>query len=275
MGIKSYRPTSPGRRFGQVADFAEITKNTPEKSLLVRRVASGGRNNYGRMTSEHRGGGAKRMFRLIDFKRDKDGIPATVATIEYDPNRSARIALLHYKDGEKRYILCPNGLVVGQVIMSGPTSEPKPGNCMALANIPVGLEIHNVELTPGRGAQFARSAGIVAQLAAREGDYAVINLPSGEIRRVHVNCRATIGQVSNIDHANITIGKAGRNRHRGWRPHVRGSAKNPVSHPHGGGEGRAGTGRAPVSRTGVLSKGGKTRRPNAPTNKFIIRRRKK
>lgn len=275
MGIKSYRPTSPGRRFGQVLDFKEITKTTPEKSLLVRRVASAGRNNYGRLTSEHRGGGNKRMFRLIDFKRDKDGIPATVAAIEYDPNRSARIALLHYKDGEKRYILSPNGLTVGMVIMSGTTAEPKVGNCMPLAAIPVGLEIHNVEMTPGRGAQFARSAGIVAQLAAREGDYAVINLPSGEIRKVHVNCRATIGQVSNLDHANVSIGKAGRNRHRGWRPHVRGSAKNPVSHPHGGGEGRAGTGRAPVSRTGVLSKGGKTRRPNAPTNKFIIRRRKK
>lgn len=275
MGILSYRPTSPGRRFGQVLDYAEITKNKPEKSLLKRMVPSGGRNNHGHVTAHHRGGGAKRMFRVIDFKRDKDEVEAKVAAIEYDPNRSARVALLYYADGEKRYILAPNGLQVGETLMSGTNVEPKAGNCMPLSSIPVGLPVHNVEMTPGRGAQLARSAGIQAQLSAREGDYAVILLASGEIRKVHVKCRATIGQVGNVDHINVSIGKAGRNRHRGWRPHVRGSAKNPVSHPHGGGEGRAGTGRAPVSATGVLSKGGKTRKPNHPSNKFIIRRRTK
>lgn len=273
MGIKSYKPTSAGRRFGTVLDFEEITRKEPEKSLVTRHARSGGRNNLGRLTAQHRGGGARKMYRQIDFRRDKDEIPAKVASIEYDPNRSARIALLHYADGEKRYILAPKGLSVGDTVVSGKTAEPKTGNCMPLSSIPLGLEVHNVEMHAGKGGQLARSAGVVAQIAAREGEYAVINLSSGEIRRVHVNCRATIGQVSNVDHINICVGKAGRNRHRGWRPHVRGSAKNPVSHPHGGGEGRAGTGRAPVSATGVLSKGGKTRKPNHPSNKFIIRRR--
>lgn len=275
MGIKGYRPTSAGRRFGTVLTYEEITRKQPEKSLLLRMPPSGGRNNHGHLTTPHRGGGARRMFRQVDFRRDKDDIPARVVSIEYDPNRSARIALLDYADGEKRYILAPVGLEVGQTVMSGKSVEPKVGNCMPLASIPLGLGVHSVEMTPGRGGQLARSAGCFAQLSAREGDYAVVALSSGEIRKVHVSCRATIGQVSNIDHVNVSIGKAGRNRHRGWRPHVRGSAKNPVSHPHGGGEGRAGTGRAPVSWSGVLAKGGKTRKPNHPSNRFIVRRRKK
>ena len=275
MGIKKYKPTSAGRRGGSVLDYVEITRTEPEKSLLRPLNRTGGRNNHGHMTSRHRGGGNKRMYRLIDFRRDKDGIPARVASIEYDPNRSAFIALLHYADGEKRYILCPLGLAVGQTVQSGPTAEPMPGNSMRLADIPVGLEIHAIELSAGRGAQICRSAGCTAQLQAREGDYAVLSLSSGELRRVHTSCRATIGRVGNTDHQNVKLGKAGRKRHLGVRPHVRGTAMNPVDHPMGGGEGRTAGGRHPCSPTAVLSKGGKTRRRGNPTSKFILRRRKK
>ena len=275
MGIRKYKPTSPGRRHGSVLDFAEITTTKPEKSLLEPLKKTGGRNNLGRITCRRRGGGHKRRYRRIDFKRNKDGIPAKVATIEYDPNRSARIALLHYADGEKRYILCPIGLEVGQTISSGTGAEPLPGNAMRLADIPVGLTIHNIELREGRGGQICRSAGGAAQLQAREGKYAVILMPSGELRRIHVNCRATIGRVGNADHQNVKLGKAGRRRHLGRRPHVRGTAMNPVDHPMGGGEGRTAGGRHPCSPTAVLAKGGRTRRRNHPTDKFILRRRKK
>ena len=275
MGIRKYKPTSPGRRHGSVLDFAEITRTTPEKSLLRPLKKSGGRNNLGRITVRFRGGGAKRRYRLIDFKRNKDGIPAKVFSIEYDPNRSVYIALLHYADGEKRYILCPLGLSVGQSLLSGSTAEPLPGNSMPLANIPVGLQIHNIELTPGRGGQVVRSAGCTAQLQAREGKYAVVLLPSGELRRIHVSCRASIGRLGNTDHQNVKLGKAGRRRHLGRRPHVRGTAMNPVDHPMGGGEGRTSGGRHPCSPTAVLAKGGRTRRRNHPTDAFIIRRRKK
>jgi len=274
MAIKQYRPTSPGRRRGSVLDYAEITSTTPEKSLLRGVRKTGGRNNNGHLTRRHRGGGNKRAYRIIDFKRDKDGIPARVATIEYDPNRSANIALLHYRDGEKRYILAPLGLAVGQTLTSGAGSEPLLGNSLALADIPVGLEIHNVELSVGRGGQMCRSAGSVAQLQAREGDYAIVMLSSGELRKVHVRCRATIGRIGNTDHQNVSLGKAGRKRHMGHRPVVRGTAQNPVDHPMGGGEGRTAGGRHPCSPSGVLAKGGKTRRRNHPTNKFILRRRK-
>ena len=273
--LKYYKPTSPGRRFASVVDFSELTRKEPEKALLEPLPKSGGRNNAGNYTARHRGGGAKRLYRIIDFKRGKDGIPASVAAIEYDPNRSARIALLHYKDGEKRYILAPEGLKVGDTVVSGEQVEPKVGNTMSLKNIPLGMQIHNVELQIGRGAQMVRSAGSVATLLAREGGYAHVVLPSGEIRKVHENCRATIGQLGNLDHINVTYGKAGRRRHMGKRPRVRGVAQNPVSHPMGGGEGRAHGGRPPCSRTGVLSKGGKTRDRRAISNKFIIRRRQK
>ncbi len=275
MGIRKYKPTSPGRRHGTVLDFAEITSTTPEKSLLRPLKKTGGRNNRGRITCRHRGGGHKRRYRMIDFKRNKDGIPAKVATIEYDPNRSSRIALLHYADGEKRYILCPIGMEVGMTIASGSGAEPLPGNSMALADIPVGLTIHNIELKPGRGGQICRSAGVAAQLQAREGNYAVVLLPSGELRRIHISCRATIGRVGNADHQNVKLGKAGRRRHLGRRPTVRGTAMNPVDHPMGGGEGRTAGGRHPCSPTAVLAKGGRTRRRNHPTDKFILRRRKK
>jgi large subunit ribosomal protein L2 len=275
MGIKKYRPTSPGRRGGSVLEYTELTSRTPEKSLLRPLHRTGGRNNHGHMTSRRRGGGNKRRYRLIDFKRDKDGVPARVATLEYDPNRSAFIALLHYADGEKRYILAPLGLGVGQTIASGKGAEPAPGNAMRLAEIPVGLEIHNIELHPGKGGQLCRSAGCSAQLQAREGDYAVVQLSSGELRRIHVRCRATIGRLGNTDHQNIKLGKAGRSRHLGIRPYVRGTAQNPVDHPMGGGEGRTAGGRHPCSPTGVLAKGGKTRRRSNPTSKFILRRRKK
>jgi large subunit ribosomal protein L2 len=275
MGIKKYKPTSPGRRHGSVLDFEEITKREPEKSLLEPLRSTGGRNNHGRITSRRRGGGHKRRYRIIDFKRDKNGIPARVHSIEYDPNRSANIALLHYADGEKRYIIAPLGLQVGQAIESGPKAEPLAGNSMQLADIPVGLHIHNIELNAGRGAQICRSAGSFAQLQAREGDYAVILLPSGELRRIHVRCNATIGRIGNTDHQNLKLGKAGRNRHLGRRPKVRGTAMNPVDHPMGGGEGRTAGGRHPCSPLGVLSKGGRTRRRNHPTDRFIIRRRKK
>lgn len=275
MGIRKYKPTSPGRRHGSVLDFAEITRSTPEKSLLRPIKKSGGRNNLGRITVRFRGGGAKRRYRLIDFKRNKDGIPAKVFSIEYDPNRTVYIALLHYADGEKRYILCPLGLSVGQTLLSGSQAEPLAGNSMPLANIPVGLQIHNIELTPGRGGQVVRSAGCTAQLQAREGKYAVVLLPSGELRRIHVSCRASIGRLGNTDHQNVKLGKAGRRRHLGRRPHVRGTAMNPVDHPMGGGEGRTAGGRHPCSPTAVLAKGGRTRRRNHPTDAFIIRRRKK
>jgi len=275
MGIRKYKPTSPGRRQGSVLEYSEITTTEPEKSLLRPLKRTGGRNNYGRITCRHRGGGNKRKYRVIDFKRDKDGVPAKVHSIEYDPNRTCFIALLHYVDGEKRYILAPLGLEVGQTVMSGRLAEPNPGNALPLENIPVGLQIHNVELSAGRGGQIGRSAGSYAQLTAREGTHAVVQMPSGELRRIHVGCRATIGRLGNTDHQNVKLGKAGRKRHLGRRPHVRGTAMNPVDHPHGGGEGRTSGGRHPCSPTGVLAKGGRTRRKNHPTDTFIIRRRKK
>lgn len=276
MAIRRFKPTSPGRRHGSVLDFRkEITCTEPEKSLLEPIRKTGGRNNYGRMTSRRRGGGARRHYRRIDFKRRKDGIPATVKTIEYDPNRSANIALLAYADGEKTYILAPKGLQVGQVVMNGSEAEPKVGNSMCLSDIPVGLDIHAIEMTPGKGAQLCRSAGNVSRLMAREGKYAVVVLPSGEMRRVHIDCRATIGSVGNADHQHVSLGKAGRARHKGRRPKVRGTAQNPIAHPMGGGEGRSAGGRHPCSPTGVLAKGGKTRAPKKASNKLIIRRRKK
>ena len=275
MGIKKYKPTSAGRRHGSVLDFSDLTKTKPEKSLLRPLKKTGGRNNHGRITCRRRGGGHKRMYRVIDFKRKKLGVPAKVHSIEYDPNRSANIALLHYVDGEKAYIIAPLGLEVGQTIMSGPGAEPNPGNAMRLADIPIGLHIHNIELNPGRGGQICRSAGSYSQLMAREGSYAVVLLPSGELRRIHTSCMATIGRIGNNDHQNIKLGKAGRRRHMGRRPKVRGTAMNPVDHPMGGGEGRTAGGRHPCSPTAVLAKGGRTRRRNHPTDKFVIRRRKK
>jgi large subunit ribosomal protein L2 len=274
MGIKTYRPTSAGRRHGTVLDYSELTRTEPEESLLAPHRRTGGRNNHGHQTRRHRGGGNKRMYRIIDFRRDKDGIPAKVFSIEYDPNRSANLALLHYADGEKRYIIAPLGLVVGSTLLSGKGADPTLGNSMKLSEIPVGMEIHNVELHSGKGAQICRSAGSVAQLTAREGAYAIVTLSSGELRKVHVECRATIGRIGNTDHQNVKLGKAGRKRHMGHRPVVRGTAMNPVDHPMGGGEGRTAGGRHPCSPSGVLAKGGKTRRPNHPTDKFIMRRRK-
>ncbi|MDO9107674.1 MAG: 50S ribosomal protein L2 [Coriobacteriia bacterium] len=276
MGLKKYKPTSPGRRFQSVSDFAEITCTTPEKSLLEPLHKTGGRNNNGRITTRHKGGGHKRRYRLIDFKRNKDGIPAKVATIEYDPNRSARIALLHYADGEKRYILAPKGLKVGQQIMSGSTADIVAGNSLQIKDIPTGTVVHAVELQPGKGAAMARSAGTSIQLMGKEGDYAILRMPSSEMRRVLVTCRATIGEVGNSDHGNITIGKAGRNRWLGLRPTVRGTAMNPVDHPHGGGEGKNKTaGRHPVSPWGVPTKGHRTRKKGKASDRLIIRRRKK
>lgn len=275
MGIKSYKPTSPGRRHGNVLDFVELTTSKPEKGLLAPLKKTGGRNNHGRITARRRGGGHKRRYRIIDWKRDKDGVPAKVATIEYDPNRSANIALLHYADGEKRYILAPLGLTQGQTVVSGPGSDPRPGNAMKLIDIPIGQTVHNIELKVGRGGQVCRSAGSSAQLTARDGEYAVISMPSGELRRIHVQCRATIGRVGNTDHQNVKLGKAGRKRHMGRRPEVRGTAMNPVDHPMGGGEGRTAGGRHPCGPTGKLSKGGRTRRRNHPSDKFILRRRRK
>ncbi|MCS7304213.1 MAG: 50S ribosomal protein L2 [Thermoguttaceae bacterium] len=275
MGIRVYKPTSPGRRGASVSDFAELTPGAkPEKSLLIPKHKTGGRNNQGIITARHRGGGHKRMIRIIDFRRNKDGIPAIVDSIQYDPNRSARIALLKYLDGEKRYILAPEGLKEGMQVMSGPDAPPMVGNCLPLAKIPLGLEIHNIELQPGAGGVLCRAAGTYAILAAKEATWAQINLPSGEIRRVHINCRATIGKVGNADHMNIQIGKAGRNRWLGWRPYVRGTAMNPIDHPHGGGEGRSKGGNHPVSPTGVPAKGGSTRKRRKPSNKAIIRRRR-
>ncbi len=275
MPIRKYKPTSPGRRFGSVIDFKDLTKKKPEKSLLEPKKRTGGRNNHGHTTARFRGGGHKRQYRRIDFSRRKDGIAARVASLEYDPNRSARIALLHYEDGEKRYILAPLGLNVGDVIRSGEGAEPKVGHCLELRHIPVGLSVHNVELEPGRGGRIARSAGSTVQFSALDGDAAVLIFPSGELRRVHARCRATIGQIGNLDHQNVSLGKAGRKRWLGRRPHVRGVAQNPVAHPMGGGEGRSGGGRHPCSPTGKLSKGGKTRNRRKPSNRFIMRRRKK
>lgn len=274
MPIRHYKPTSPGRRFQTVSTFEEITTTTPERRLLRPIKKTGGRNNYGRITSRHRGGGHKRRYRIIDFKRTKDGVPAKVASIEYDPNRSARVALLHYVDGEKAYILAPAGLQVGDTIMSGSQAEIRPGNAMALQDIPLGMTIHNIEIHPGKGGQLARSAGTSAQLMAREGKYAQLRLTSGEMRLVLSVCRATIGQVGNTDHENISVGKAGRTRWLGKRPHVRGVAMNPVDHPHGGGEGKTSGGRHPVTPWGVPTKGYKTRR-NKRTGKLIVRRRTK
>ncbi|MFS8523360.1 MAG: 50S ribosomal protein L2 [Limnochordales bacterium] len=276
MSVKRYKPTSPGRRGMTVASFEEITKTEPEKSLLEPLKKTGGRNNQGRTTTRFRGGGHKRMYRIIDFKRDKDGIPAKVASIEYDPNRSARIALLHYADGEKRYILAPLGLKPGDVVESGPDADIKPGNALPLANIPVGTMVHAIELKPGKGAQLARSAGTAAQLMAREGNYATLRLPSGEFRMVHVSCRATVGQVGNVEHENIVIGKAGRMRWLGRRPHQRGVSMNPVDHPHGGGEGKAPIGLPrPVTPWGKPTLGYRTRKKNKKSDAYIVRRRHK
>ena len=276
MGLKQYKPTSPGRRFQTVSDFAEITSTTPEKSLLEPLPKKGGRNNNGRITTRHQGGAHKRRYRVIDFKRNKDGVPAKVATIEYDPNRSARIALLHYADGEKRYILAPKSLAVGDVVSNGPGSDIRPGNALPLADIPVGTVVHAVELQPGRGAALARSAGTSIQLMGKEADYAILRMPSSEMRRVLVTCRATIGEVGNSDHGNIKIGKAGRNRWKGKRPSVRGTAMNPVDHPHGGGEGKnKSAGRHHVTPWGVPTKGHRTRSKKKASSRLIIRRRKK
>jgi len=272
MGIKSFKPTSPARRYYSVSDFKEITKAEPERSLVEKQTSKGGRNNYGRITSRFRGGGHKQRYRIIDFKRDKIGIPATVAAVEYDPNRTARIALLHYADGEKRYILAPDGMVVGAKLIASRNADIKPGNSLTLRYIPPGTSIHNIEIKKGKGGQLVRSAGVAAQLMAKDGDYAQVRLPSGEIRKVHVDCRATIGQVSNIEHANITLGKAGRARWLGRRPHNRGVTMNPVDHPMGGGEGRSSGGRHPCSPWGQLAKGLKTRN-NKRTDGMIIRRR--
>jgi len=276
MALRKYKPTSPGRRFQSVSDFAEITRSEPEKSLLAPLHKTGGRNNNGRITTRHQGGGHKRRYRIIDFKRNKDGVPAKVATIEYDPNRSGRIALLHYADGEKRYILCPGRLAVGDVVMSGPGADIKPGNALPLADIPTGTVVHAIELQPGRGAALARSAGTSAQLMAKEGAYAIMRMPSSEMRMVPLGCRATIGIVGNADHDGITIGKAGRNRWLGKRPTVRGTAMNPVDHPHGGGEGKnKSAGRHPVTPWGVPTKGHRTRNKKKASSSLIIRRRKK
>jgi large subunit ribosomal protein L2 len=272
MANKLFKPTSPGRRFQVGSTFEEVTRSKPEKSLLRPLPKTGGRNVNGRITCRHRGGGHKRQFRLIDFKRDKNAIPATVASIEYDPNRSARIALLHYRDGAKSYILAPVGLGLGDVVLSGENAEIKPGNALPLRNIPVGTVIHNVELKPKKGAQLIRSAGASGQLMAKEGKYAQVKCPSNEVRMVLLDCYATIGQVSNIDHENRSLGKAGKTRWLGRRPKVRGVAMNPVDHPLGGGEGKSSGGRHPVTPWGVPTKGFKTRDKNKPSNKYIVRR---
>lgn len=273
MGVKIYKPTSPGRRHMTGYDFSEITETEPERSLLTSQKKKAGRNNQGRMTVRHRGGGHKRRYRIIDWKRDKDGIPGRVASIEYDPNRTARIALIVYADGEKRYIVAPLGLQVSDTVMSGREAEISVGNSLSLADIPVGTVIHNLELLPGKGAQLVRSAGTSAQLMAKEGSYATVRLPSGEMRMIHIDCRATIGQVGNTEHSTIKIGKAGRKRHMGWRPTVRGSAMNPTDHPHGGGEGKAPIGLpGPKTPWGKPTHGKKTRKRKR-TDKFIVRRR--
>ena len=275
MGIRKYKPTTPGRRNATVSDFADLTKGAkPEKSLLRPLTKKGGRNNQGKITARHRGGGHKRKYRLVDFLRKKDGVPAKVDSIQYDPNRSARIALLHYADGEKRYIVAPDGLEVGATVCSGETAPPSIGNAMPLKSIPLGTSVHNVELQPGQGAVLCRSAGASATLMARESGWAQLSLPSGEIRRVPSLCRATIGKVGNSEHMNIRLGKAGRARWLGRRPHVRGTAMNPIDHPHGGGEGRTKGGRHPVSPTGVPAKGGSTRQYRKASNGAIVRRRR-
>ncbi|NSW87973.1 MAG: 50S ribosomal protein L2 [Syntrophobacteraceae bacterium] len=273
MGIRKVNPTSPGRRFQTYTTFDEITRTEPEKSLVEPLKKSGGRNNSGRVTAWHRGGGNKRLYRRIDFKRDKENIPAKVASIEYDPNRSSHIALLHYRDGEKRYIIAPVGLSVGDMVLTGPEADIKPGNCLRLANIPLGTVVHNVEMKPGKGGQLARSAGSSIQLIAKEGKNAILRLPSTEMRMVPLECKATIGQVGNIDHENASLGKAGRKRWLGKRPHVRGVAMNPVDHPMGGGEGRSSGGRHPCTPWGVPTKGYRTRK-SKPSDKNIIHRRK-
>ncbi len=274
MAVKKVKPTSPGRRFQVYSSFEEISRTTPEKSLLKRLKKTGGRNVNGRITARHRGGGAKKHYRMIDFKRDKIGVPAKVAAIEYDPNRSARIALLHYVDGEKRYILAPLNLAVGDAVMSGPEADIKPGNALPLSNIPLGTHIHNIELRLGKGGQIVRSAGTFAQLMAKEDKYALVKLPSGEVRMVLLNCKATIGQLGNVVHENISMGKAGRSRWLGRRPRVRGVAMNPVDHPMGGGEGRSSGGRHPCSPWGKPTKGYRTRK-NRTSDRYIVKRRTK
>ena len=274
MAIKKYNPTSPARRFMTVSDFAEITKKSPERSLLAKKDKHAGRNSYGRITVRHRGGGNRRKYRIIDFKRNKDGMPATVIGVEYDPNRSANIALVQYEDGEKAYIIAPIGLTDGDVVVSGEGADIKPGNALFIKDIPVGTLIHNIELYPGKGAQLVRSAGNSAQLMAKEGDYAQVRLPSGEVRMIRLDCKATIGVVGNQQHENVSIGKAGRKRHMGWRPTVRGVVMNPNDHPHGGGAGKSPIGRpAPVTPWGKPALGLKTRKTKNRTDKFIVKRR--
>ena len=274
MAIKKYNPTSPARRFMTVSDCAEITKKSPERSLLAKKDKHAGRNSYGRITVRHRGGGNRRKYRIIDFKRNKDGMPATVIGVEYDPNRSANIALIQYEDGEKAYIIAPIGLTDGDVVVSGEGADIKPGNALFIKDIPVGTLIHNIELYPGKGAQLVRSAGNSAQLMAKEGDYAQVRLPSGEVRMIRLDCKATIGVVGNQQHENVSIGKAGRKRHMGWRPTVRGVVMNPNDHPHGGGEGKSPIGRpAPVTPWGKPALGLKTRKTKNRTDKFIVKRR--
>jgi large subunit ribosomal protein L2 len=275
MPVKRYKPTSPGRRFATFADRSELTDKPPEKTLVEGLTKSGGRNANGRITSRHRGGGAKRKYRVIDFKRTKDGVPASVAAIEYDPNRTAHIALLHYADGDKRYILAPNRLRVGMTVMSGDMADITVGNALPLRRIPTGTIVHNVELIPGRGGQLGRSAGVEIQLVAKEGERATLRLPSGEMRQVPVDCRASIGAIGNSDHQNIDIGKAGRSRHKGKRPQTRGTAMNPVDHPHGGGEGSTTPGRHPVTPWGVPTLGYPTRKKRKPSDRWIVRRRKR
>jgi len=278
MGVKSYRPTSNGRRTGQVSDWSDLTfrtKNDPERSLVVKISKTGGRNNHGLVTARHMGGGATKLYRQVDFKRRHDDVPAKVVSIEYDPNRTCRIALINYADGLKSYILAPKDLKVGDTVISGERGEPRPGNCMSLRHIPTGIPLHCLELQPRRGGQLARSAGVSVQLMAKEDQHGTVTLPSGEVRKVHLDCRATIGELGNVEHNTITVGKAGRHRHMGYRPYSRGSAKNPVDHPMGGGEGRRAGGRHPVGPGGVLSKGGNTRKPKARSNDFIVRGRKK
>ena len=274
MPVNKYKPTSPGRRFMAVSSFEEVTSTTPERSLTVHLKKASGRNNTGRITVRHRGGGHAKLYRIIDFRRTKRDVPGRVSAIEYDPNRSARIALINYADGEKRYILAPLGLTVGQVISSGVGAEIKPGNALPLANIPLGTTIHNLEVQKGRGGQLVRSAGVAAQLLAREGEMATVRMPSGEVRRIDVRCFATVGQVGNADHENQNLGKAGKSRWRGWRPSVRGMAMNPFDHPHGGGEGRSGAGGNPQTPWGKPALGYRTRR-NKKTDRMIVRRRKK
>ena len=275
MAIRKPKPTSPGQRFATYSDFAEVTKSKPEKSLVEGKSRSGGRNSNGRKTSRHRGGGAKRLYRKVDFKRRKDGVPAKVAAIEYDPNRTSYIALLHYADGEKAYILAPSQLKVGMTVSSGPDAEIAVGNCLPLASMPVGTIVHNVELQPGRGGQMGRSAGTSIQLMARENDMATLRLPSGEMRMVRADCRATVGVIGNAEHQNVKVGKAGRKRHMGVRPQTRGTAMNPVDHPHGGGEGSTTAGRHPVTPWGVPTLGFRTRKKHKQSDRYIVRGRRR